>query len=500
MPKDNQHKLAQVGIKRRQLLALGASGTALAGLGLPLRLHAEVERVDVAIVGGGLSGLNAAMLLRELGASVRVLEASERAGGRCLTRDMGSIAVDVGASQIGGSYARINDMCRRLKVEQGAGAHLNAPYAAVVGGHLISAADWPNSELNLTLGAERAIPPHALTDFYVGRRIPFSNLSDWHSPAAAEYDISIAEWLQRQSASPEAVRIIRESNGNMPLETQSVLRMFQEATRARAEMERFNPEQRKKLDQYEIASLISSHIVGGTSRLITAMAAEVGDDLRLGSLVQAIDQGPKGCRLALANGRALEADFVIVTAPFSTLRHIHFTPALTGAQAEAVQQMVYNNQSQVWFGLKAPYWEEDGQEASMWTDGPLQYIRQQIEPDGSRKKMSAISSGKKAQFLDTMPERERAGFALREIERIRPATRGKLEILGVHSWNEGIAAGGCSYTLPTGRVLDWVDAMGKPHGRVHFAGEHLRRLEVGMEAAMETGERAAIEIASNIYA
>jgi monoamine oxidase len=29
---------------------------------------------------------------------------------------------------------------------------------------------------------------------------------------------------------------------------------------------------------------------------------------------------------------------------------------------------------------------------------------------------------------------------------------------------------------------------------LHFAGEHTRRLEIGMESAMESGERAAFEI------
>jgi monoamine oxidase len=36
--------------------------------------------------------------------------------------------------------------------------------------------------------------------------------------------------------------------------------------------------------------------------------------------------------------------------------------------------------------------------------------------------------------------------------------------------------------------------MGKPLGSIHFAGEHLRQLEVGMEAAMESGERAALSV------
>ncbi|MFN2287317.1 MAG: flavin monoamine oxidase family protein [Chromatocurvus sp.] len=497
---DSNKRSAPEGIPRRRLLAMGLGGATLSGLGVPLRLRAAPERVDVAIVGAGLAGLNAAIMLEELGASVRLLEAGQQPGGRCLTRDMQSHAIDVGASQIGASYARVHDMCRRLGVELAPGAHLNAPYAPVVGGRLIPAGDWPDSTFNLTQGAEREVMPHALTDFYVGQRTPFDGINEWRSPEAAQYDISIADWLQQQGASPEAVRIIFESNGRMSLEQQSILRMLQELTRGKAEMQGFSEEQRRTLDHYEIASLISSHVVGGTSRLTDAMAAQVGDNLRLASRVTAIDKGPTGCRLQLADGAAVSADFAILALPFSTLRNIRFTPALQGTQAEAITDMVYNNQSQIWFGVKAPYWEEDGIEASMWTDGPLQLIRQQIEPDGSRTVMSAIASGSKAASLDAMPSRERGEFALREIARIRPSTKGKLEVLGTFSWREGRSAGGCSFTYPVGRVLDWVHNMGKPHGRIHFAGEHLRQVELGMEAAMASGERAAIDIAARVVA
>jgi len=35
-----------------------------------------------------------------------------------------------------------------------------------------------------------------------------------------------------------------------------------------------------------------------------------------------------------------------------------------------------------------------------------------------------------------------------------------------------------------------------PHARMYFAGEHTRLQEIGMESAMESGERAALEIVS----
>ncbi|MFK7958115.1 MAG: flavin monoamine oxidase family protein [Lysobacterales bacterium] len=485
-------------LRRRELLALG--GGAIASLGLAGKLRAATDKVDVAIIGAGLSGMYAAILLRDLGASVRVLEANARAGGRCLTAKDWFQSPDLGASQIGGTYARILSVCQRLNIELGPGSHVNAPYTPVIGGRLVAAEDWATSKYNLTEGEEREALPHTLFSFYIGRRTPFNDLNDWRQPEAAQYDISIAEWLKRQGASREAMRMMHEASGRTPFDQRSVLRMLQEATRGRIEMDRVSAAQREQLDQYEIAAILSSHIVGGTSRLTDAMAAEIGDNLRLGSQVEAIEESDKTHILTLRNGATVKASFVLSTLPFSSLRKVTFNPPLTGSQAEAVAQMPYNNQSQTWLRVKAPYWEDDGMGASMWTDGPLQYVRQQIKPDGSRELMSAICSAEKAAFLDAMPPQQRGQFVKKEIERIRPSTEGKLEVIGVHSWAQGANTGGCSFELPVGRAADWVNAMGKPHGRVFFAGEHLRQIELGMEAAMESGERAAMEIAQTLLA
>ena len=49
-----------------------------------------------------------------------------------------------------------------------------------------------------------------------------------------------------------------------------------------------------------------------------------------------------------------------------------------------------------------------------------------------------------------------------------------------------------------GEPMAWARSMALPYHGLHFAGEHLRQLEVGMEAAMESGERAAREIAERL--
>jgi hypothetical protein len=147
-------------------------------------------------------------------------------------------------------YARVLDTARRLGVKLGPGAHINAPYSFVVDGTLVAAKDWAGSPLNRTVGAEREVPPHALGGYYVEGRTPFSTIDGWLQPDAAAYDVSLAEWLQRQGASPAAKDIIRSSQGRPP-EQQSVLRMMQEATRGRIGLAKIDPETMKGKDQYE---------------------------------------------------------------------------------------------------------------------------------------------------------------------------------------------------------------------------------------------------------
>ena len=480
-------------IDRRQAI-LGSIAAATAPAFAATR-KSQGRKHDVIIVGAGFAGLNAARILVENGLDVVVLEADGRAGGRSHTAYDLDSRIELGAAQIGRSYARVLDTANKLKVKLGPGAHVNAPYAFVIGDTLVAAKDWANASVNPLQGAERAIPPHTLQGFYVEQRNPFQTFDDIFAPSAANYDLHLGEWLQRNGASAPAMRMINESLGAPGLETQSVLRMFQEATRLRIEARaQAQSDEFKGKDAYERAALTSFHVVGGTSVLTDAMAASLGDRVILKKSVVAIDVGANECTVRCADGSKWRAGRVISALPFTVLRKVAITPGLTGPQADAVREMPYGNQSQVWLRVKAPYWEQDGIEASMWTDGPFTLIRQQIEPDRKRELISALVFGAKSKELDRLGVADRGRMAIEFIEKVRPSTRGKLEFVGAHSWAMTPNIGGCSYSLKPHAGFDWNRTMSKPFGRLHFAGEHTRRLEVGMEAAMESGERAALEI------
>jgi monoamine oxidase len=160
--------------------------------------------------------------------------------------------------------------------------------------------------------------------------------------------------------------------------------------------------------------------------------------------------------------------------------------------------MPYGNQSQVWFRVTRPYWEADGVEASLWTDGTFTLVRQQIESDGTRELVSALAFGANSARVDALPPAERGRLALAGLTRVRPSLAGSLEYVGAHSWEQDPYARGCSYRFLPGRAVAWQAAMARPHLNLHFAGEHLRQLDVGMEAAAESGERAAREVAERL--
>jgi monoamine oxidase len=484
-------------VSRRSFVA-SASIAGLASVSNSIAAPGGRRRVaicDVAVIGAGLAGLNAALTLAAEGMKVVVLEGSGRVGGRVHTARDWHAAPDLGGVQIGPMYARVRDVARRLKIELAPGAHVNAPYSFVLGDNLIPAKQWEASPLNKLVGSERRIPPQALNSFYVEQRAPFNDLDDWLKPEAAQYDISLGAWLRDKGASSEAQQFIRLTQGLASLESASVLRMLQESTRSRADVRALvATEETRGMDVFQRFALASSHAIGGTSVIPEAMATALGDAVRLEHVVREIRQHKGGCDLVCGNGARFRARFVVAAVPFGVLRQIRITPDWPAVQGEAVRQMPYHNQSQVWLRVRKPFWEQDGIEASMWTDGVFTLIRQQIEPDGRRELISCLSFNDRAKELDAMTHADRGRFAIATLEKIRPAMRGQLEFVGAHSWLQVPLVRGCSHQFRPGRAFDWTHEFIKPHGFVHIAGEHTRRLEVGMEAAMESGERCALEI------
>ncbi|MBL8629972.1 MAG: FAD-dependent oxidoreductase [Rhodospirillaceae bacterium] len=467
---------------RRELLQV--AGAATAAVALKAKSASAVDKTDVIIIGAGLSGLKAGIELAEQGYKVRVLEANSRVGGRAFTADHFSTKPELGASQIGPDYARVLDMCQRLDVKLGPGSNINAPFAYYVGGRIIKKEEWKSAKENKTVGDERAVLPQALFSYYLKKHMPFKAAEDWLEPSAAQYDVAPAVWLKSKGVSDEALRL-------MDTEA-SLLTLMQEEARGMTIFGTGNDSTKDRFQQYAESS---QHVVGGTSRLPETMAKKLGDAVQLNKIVAEISMTTKDITVRCLDGSTYTAALAISAIPFKPLNRVSFAQPLQGMQAEAVRMMPYATNTQVYFALKgAPYWEQDGFDASLWSDGPVTNLRQSINYDGTRTRAMAFVTGKKGDRIDQLPPKDRAAFVLAELERMRPSLKDKLEVVGVHSWPQYMFVEGCRHSYNPGQVSRWAIDMIKPHGRLHFAGEHTRRLDVGMESAMESGERAAIEV------
>jgi monoamine oxidase len=147
-----------------------------------------------------------------------------------------------------------------------------------------------------------------------------------------------------------------------------------------------------------------------------------------------------------------------------------------------------------------PFWEQDGFDPGMWTDSAAGIVRplRQGDDENEVTSLMAWARGFMAQRLDTMGAEAAQQLVISEIERIRPAAKGLLKPAGFKSWQLDPYALGTWTNWAPGQIHDFVADLALPHGRVHFCGEHTAMSNRGMEGAMESGERAALEVVARL--
>ena len=187
---------------------------------------------------------------------------------------------------------------------------------------------------------------------------------------------------------------------------------------------------------------------------------------------------------------------VICSIPTAVLRRIKIEPALTGVQARAVQQLGAQSITQVHIVPKSKFWEKDGMHPAMCTDGLVNMVVDEHKGDNAAdvSSLTVWLRGQSVLRTDKMSEKEAVTAVVKEIERLRPAAKGQLEVAAYHSWMQDSFSRGDWAVWEPGQVTAFVKDIGRAHGRIHFCGEHTAVSNRGMEGAMESGERAALEV------
>lgn len=491
---------------RRRFLT--TASFALGAAALPRRSRAA-EQADVIIIGAGLSGMNAASLLVEQGLRVIVLDANERVGGRVRTHETVDGPVDVGASQIGRSYGRVIDRCRHFGLKLIPEDRDLLSFGSYYRGSWIDHASWASNPLNRMVGAEREIPPYMVASRLLSKYNPLKAIEDWLDPRFADQDISLRELLQRNHHSEQAIELAALAPPGISIDGTSVLRMWQEDTRGaldrRLGQSAAAPTQRaqpfgEQHDRHVVAGLTStSNIEGGCWRLPQKMAEALGDRIRLKRRVAAIDMTRGGGVVRCTDGGRFQGRFIISAIPFTMLRQVSIKGSGGGTSPQAIASMPYAGTARLYLNVSEPFWHADGLPPSFTTDGPIGmfWAIDNHTGTGAHRAM-IVMTGPTATAISKMPQQDVEPFLLAELVKLRPAAAGKLRVKTYKDWSVDPLQLGCGFSLAPGQVNQFARTMLKPWDVLHFAGEHTRRNDYGMEAAMESGERAALEVLGRI--
>jgi monoamine oxidase len=473
-------------LTRRDMM--GALGAGALALGNSRYLRAA-ESTDVIVLGAGLSGLNTAMLLEGQGFRVTVLEASDDVGGRVQTREFGGRLHELGASDIGVMYARVLDMMNRLDLERVPSSISIRPYSYHVRGQMLRADEWESADANKTVGEERAIAPSGLERHFLGEFNPLQELDDWLLPENEPLDIPIGMYLKQKGISDETIRLIGHTYNGIGMNRTSALSLFRDATRTRFGIQAFMA---LKASGENVAPL--SQVKGGNQRLPEAMAAALESEVLFGKAAATIAHDSTGVEVTCLDGSRYRAAFMVSAIPLMSLRKIEITPTLSPIKSLATNELDYYAVTKFYLRPTEKFWEADEYEPTMWTDGLLERVFAATDKDDEVHSLLVWMTGLGSRRIDQFGREEATQMVLDEMAKIRPAAKGKLEVMGYHSWGRTPFIGGCGHSYSAGQISRFANDLPLPEGRIHFAGEHTRRREFGMESAMASGERVAAEI------
>jgi monoamine oxidase len=474
------------GVSRRTVLKSLGAAPLLAASG-PVR---ALNKSDVIVIGAGLSGLNAALLLESAGLNVTVLEGRNRIGGRVQSlRDIPGNP-EAGGTAFAPGYARLVDAANKYDV----GLIDITPIIPFffnrqihLQGQFISNEEWPGSPLNPFPEQFKKAPPYGYFNMLMGGINPLKTAGTWLQPENAALDISLHDWLREMGQSEAIINLAYNTNPThgMSAHDISALMVMYAA--------QFGGMQRQLTANNPIKGYTAK---GGNQAIPEAMANALKSEVLLNTTVVGIRSNPEGVEVQSSDGTVYRAKSVISSLPCSVLRRIKIDPVLTGKQELAVSTLQSQVINQLHLIPKSPFWEKDGMSPNMFTDslaGMVIAERKGATP-ADVTSLTVWLRGDRAAWADQVATEVAIKNVVADLERLRPAAKGQLEVAGYKSWYRDPYSSGDWAIFAPGQISAFGNDIATPHGNVHFCGEHTAVYNRGMEGAMESGERVALEI------
>ncbi|MEH2178215.1 flavin monoamine oxidase family protein [Nostoc sp.] len=410
----------------------------------------------VIVVGAGLAGLTAAYELVRAGFDVQVFEARERVGGRVQT-------VFFGAEQHGELGAEFVDDNHTALIS----------YASQFNLMLEPAFKFPD-DLCYYIDGNFSTPKTLLSQHQDSLNDAYQKLDQLLSQLADPAQ-TLAQWLTAHSIDPFACKVIRQQSYGMYATDPEAIGVGFFAYSATSGDRNFR-------------------IRGGSTQLATVFAHFLGDRIHLNTPVQRIQQQEQTVAVSLKTLQGqveVFADWIVVTIPWSVLRHLSIEVPLTEAQREAIAHLSYGVSIKTLLQYSNRFWQQ-----SSWGlvvgETPYQTVWEStVTQAGEAGILACTSSG--------TPSRNVAGqsveLAQQTVSTLKP-NASKALATATHDWSaDPWSQGSYCYFAPRD-LKSWRSNLPYSAGGVIFAGEHTAPVEYCgyMEGAIRSGQRAAKQI------
>ncbi|MFL6022689.1 MAG: flavin monoamine oxidase family protein [Marmoricola sp.] len=485
----------------RRTLFRGAAASGLAAMavaGLEEQVSAATlqgslpSKVDVVVVGGGLSGLVAAREVARKGRSVLVVEARGRVGGRLLNHELkAGRVIEAGGAFVGPTQNHIKALAAELGVEtfkeyvKGQNVYISGN-----GNRQLYTGTVPPDPLVLL---DAAVLLNQLDGF--AAEIPVD--APWTHPKAREWDaMTLGDYIRQNSVNTAGILNLIQAwtQPGFGADPDQLSLLFvlhylacsgNETTKGTFE-----------LNANTEGGAQESRFAGGSQLVPLKLAQRLGSRVALNAAVHRIDQGATQAYVRTARGN-VRCQQVIVACPPPLVLDIDWYPQLPAQRHALLTHMKMGRLMKCDAVYSTPFWRADGLSGSGVADsGATRTVFDNSPRDAHVGVLLAFVGGATWQKYGTLPVADRrkavlAGFA----QMFGPKALKPIEYTE-HNWpHETWTRGAPVAIMGKGTMTAFGPAIRRPFGRVHWAGTETSTYWTGyMDGAVRAGERSAIEV------
>jgi monoamine oxidase len=435
----------------------------------------DLRGVRVIVAGAGLAGLSAARSLIRRGASVRVVEARDRIGGRVWTCREAPIApfhADLGGEFIDRSHKTLRKLARDLDLR------------------LIRV---------LRRGFGLALESKGRVRMFPKQSASWQTLCDALQPAIDAFVAADQDW-----GSTAAAQIGRQSLREMLEAADAEPRVHAIATALRG-LYLADPEDLSALVMVEqLASTVDPgreptyRVEGGADRLVHAMQAQDTIRVDLRHIVRGVEQDESGVAVSIdgPNGKraTAKAHYLVLAVPVTLLHEMSFAPALPEIQQRAFESLTDGPATKVVLRGSKRWWRRRGRPRAFATNLPIGAVWETAEDQPKAAMLTLLAGGNASAAVNTIIEREGVVGVTTRLRWLGGGRKDKPELIKMRWDDDPWARGGYAVFTPAfDPGLHAVLARGA--GRILFAGaDTTMEFQGYMNGAVESGVRAADEL------